>query len=462
MEWLLFFDLSELAYLTPLGQQWWVFMHGGWVIVLLIGLPLWWVERLRRKRISYLAGIKYVLLAIDVPKETEQSPKAVESIFTALAGSFMKPNKYKRYILGEIEKPFSFEIVSLGGYIQFFIRTPEDFRDLVEAAVYAQYPDAEIVESEDYVDRVSSNFDTDEYDLWGTEFILENKDIYPIRTYVDFEHQASEDFKDPMAATLEILSRIKPDEDVWLQLLVTPIDDSWQAMGIAEVKKLTEGQKTKKAGVFQNFGSGLSETLRVMGDSLVSYSKEENEKKQEMVVPTIIRLTPGQRNIVEAIERKISKIGFKTKFRMIYWGRRETFLKGRGVNAVVGAIKQYTALNLNGFKPSSLVTTKADYFLVHQRITKKQKKILRAYKLRSPFRGAGHGRILNTEELATLYHFPVMTVKAPLIKKTDMKKAEPPFALPVFRNGARQPIETGSNKEPIAGQAPPANLPFIE
>ncbi|MFA4937341.1 MAG: hypothetical protein WC575_03580 [Patescibacteria group bacterium] len=461
MEWLLFFDLSELTYLTPLEQQWWMFTHGGWVVVLLIGLPLWWVERLRRKRISYLAGIKYVLLAIDVPKETEQSPKAVESIFTALAGTYVNPNKYYKYIKGEIIEPFSFEIVSLGGYIQFFIRTPEKYRDLVEAAVYAQYPDAEIVESEDYVDRISNNFDTDEYDLWGTELVLENKDVYPIRTYVDFEHQASEDFKDPMASLLEILSRIKPDEDVWLQFLITSINDSWKEDGLAEVKRLTEGQKTKKVGVVQSIASGLSETIRVMGDSLVSYSEAESEKKEEMIVPTVIKLTPGQRDIIEAIERKISKIGFKTKFRMIYWGRRETFLKGRGVNAVFGAIKQYTALNLNGFKPSSLVTTNAYYFLAKQRITRKQKKLLIAYKLRSPFRGAGHGRILNTEELATIYHFPVMTVKAPLIKKTDMKKAEPPFTLPVYKtlrsvSGSEVSLPRAEDK-----QVPP-NLPFVE
>jgi len=39
--------------------------------------------------------------------------------------------------------------------------------------------------------------------------------------------------------------------------------------------------------------------------------------------------------------------------------------------------------------------------------------------------------ILNTEELATLYHFPVNMVKASLIKKTSSKRAEPPLGLPV-------------------------------
>ncbi len=438
-----------------------------------IGLvvPMWFFYRLYNKRRYYITyKTKYVLLAIDVPKDTEQSPKAVESIFTALAGTYNKPNKYQNLWLGQYQEPFSFEIASLGGYIQFFIRTPVQYRDLVEAAVYAQYPDAEIVESEDYVDRISSNFDTEQYDLWGTEFVLENKDIYPIRTYVDFEHQASEDFKDPMAAVLEILSRINQDEDVWLQLLITPINDKWKEQGLAEVKNITEGHKTTKTsawGLFANMGSGLVETVRYMGYSLVPYSppeeKETKKKKDELgMVPTIIKLTPGQRDVVAAIERKISKIGFRTKFRMIYWGRRETFLKGRGVNAVLGTIKQFTALNLNGFKPSKLVTTKADYFLVKQRITKKQKKILIAYKLRSPFHGAGLGRILNTEELATIYHFPVTTVKAPLVRKTELKKAEPPFTLPVFTGQIPRRMVPATQGIPQTKGKVPINLPIVE
>ncbi|MFH1866780.1 MAG: hypothetical protein ABIJ81_01715 [Patescibacteria group bacterium] len=458
-----FFNLSELEGLGPLQQQWWLFLHGGWIVYLLIGLPMWYVERLRRKRVAYVNNAPYVLLAIDVPKETEQSPKAVESIFTAVAGSHSKPNKYQSYWKGEWQLPFSFEIVSLGGYIQFFIRVPEKNRDLIEAAIYAQYPDADIVESEDYIDRISDNFDTEEFDLWGTELILENKEVYPIRTYVDFEHQASEDFKDPMASLLELLSRIHSDEDVWIQLLVTPTDDKWKEGGLQEVKRLVEGKPPKKPGVFSGIGSGLIKTLRIMADSLVTYAEvEEVEKVREMPIPTVIKLTPGQRDIVEGIERKISKLGFYCKYRWLYWGRRQTFVKGRGVEGIMGAIKQYNTLNLNAFKPCKITMTKADYFLTKKRVTWRQRKLLRAYKLRSPFRGWGTGRILNIEELATIYHFPVMTVMAPLVKKTDMKKAEPPFALPVIQGGARRAKGFTASEATTTGAGTPSNLPFVD
>lgn len=451
-------DFSQLQGLSPLAQQWWVFIHGGWIIVLLIGLPLWLVERLRRKRVAHVNNTPYVLLAIDVPKETEQSPKAVESIFTAVAGSHTTHNKYKTYWLGKYQEPFSFELVSLGGYIQFFIRVPKKNRDLIEAAIYAQYPDANIVESEDYVDRIPNNFDTDEYDLWGTELILENKEVYPIRTYVEFEHAASEDFKDPMASMLELLSRIHSDEDVWMQILITPTDDKWKEAGYQEVKRLVEGKPPTKPGLWSGISSGLINTIRLMADSLVTYTEEEQAAAtSEVMVPKVLKLTPGQRDVIEAIERKISKIGFYTKIRWLYWGRRDTFVKGRGVEGFMGTIKQFNTQNLNALKPASKTMTKADYILTKKRITWRQKKILRAYKLRSPFIGWGTGKILNIEELATIYHFPVMTVKAPLVKKTDVKKAEPPFSLPMVKRGDK----TKLTAEPINTNMP-GNLPFVD
>jgi hypothetical protein len=39
--------------------------------------------------------------------------------------------------------------------------------------------------------------------------------------------------------------------------------------------------------------------------------------------------------------------------------------------------------------------------------------------------------ILNTEELATIYHFPTKMVEAPMVHRIEAKKGEPPAGLPV-------------------------------
>jgi hypothetical protein len=39
--------------------------------------------------------------------------------------------------------------------------------------------------------------------------------------------------------------------------------------------------------------------------------------------------------------------------------------------------------------------------------------------------------VLNTEELATIYHFPGMVAAAPTIERIEAKKVEPPPNLPM-------------------------------
>jgi hypothetical protein len=454
----------------PTSAGWYLLTHGGWVVVLIIflqaALDIW----LDNRQELYAASISYILLAIDVPKETEQSPRAVENIFSALAATFSRGNLIDRWWYGKLPPHFSFEIVSLGGYTQFLVYTPEQYRDLIEASIYAQYPDAEVTAVEDYVDRIPLNFDTEAYDLWGTELQLIKSEVYPIRTYTEFEHELSQELKDPMAGFLEVMSRIKPDEDVWYQIIVTPTNENLKTKAQKEIEKIIKQQESPGSlgrwfsylfiqipgkFIYTIAETVLAGVIEPQATSVTSLAPEKS------TVRTIQQLTPGEKDMVTAIERKASKLGFKCKLRIIYWGRRDTFLKGRGVDGVIGAIQQFNTLNLNGFKTSQTLTTKADYFLKQSRINKKQRKILSHYIKRSNSQGHGKGYMLNTEELATLYHFPVMQVKAPLVKKAEAKKAEPPFGLPEYLPGKRVVEEPVVAHRSVKG-SPPVNLPTIE
>lgn len=427
---------------NPLTLFWWFFVHGGFILVFYPFIKETLHYYLHTKQHEYEHHLNYVLLAIDVPKDSEQSPKAVENIFAAVSATYTKLKWHEKWLDGKTQPTFSFEIVSLGGYVQFLIRTETDFRDLVEAAVYAQYPNAEITAVEDYVNRISGDFDTAAYDLWGTELVLAKPYPYPIRTYEHFEHQLSKEFKDPMAALLEILGRINPDEDVWLQVVVIPGDEHWKHESQHLLKELVEGAHNIEGFFDYIVFKFPMQVLDFIGEAIYplwGHVEEEHDKK----APS---LTSGQKKVVEAVEQKMSKIAYHVKFRMIYWGRRETFTKGRGVAAVLGAFQQFNALDLNGFVPAGPVTTKANYFLKESRINHKQRSILRAYKTRSAHAGMGHGIVLNIEELATIYHFPIMTVKAPLVKKTEVKKAEPPFTLPIFGSGYLRSVDQATEE----------------
>lgn len=446
-----FYRLLEMP---PHQAAWFLFVHGGWAIFLIIFLGISWSNYIVGIQEKYRRKLKYTLLSIDVPKENQQGPKAVEHIFANLAAAQSSGNLIDKYIEGYTQPPFSFEIASLGGYIQFLIRMPEKFRDLAEAAVYAQYPDAEISETDDYTREAPSNFPNKEFDLWGTELKLYNKDAYPIRTYPAFEDMTSKDdkFKDPMASLLETLGKVGEEEQVWLQLILTPCKSEWKSKGAVEVKKLI-GQKVEvKKSLSDKIIESPLRLFEKLGDLFfaVPSAKKKEEKKEYNLMSY---LTPGEKEVVTAMQNKLSKIGFQIQFRFIYLAKKEFFNKGKAISGVMGAIQQFNTLNMNGFKPDSETKTGVDYWFVKMRVTARQRSIMAAYKER---KNTGKFFILNTEELATLFHFPVAAVKSPFLKKVEVKKGEAPGILPV----SETPFEEAEEKEK-AGE-PPTNLPIAE
>ncbi len=438
--------------------------HGGWVILVITvinGIWQGWLEYIRN---MYDAKIEYALLAIDVPKNNEQSPKAVEHIFAHLSAVQKKGTLHARYIEGFSQPSFSLEIVSIEGYVQFLIRTPVRFRDLVEAAIYAQYPDSEITEVEDYIDSVPKPLDypkNTEYNLYGTEFKMLRKDIYPIRTYPFFEHPLTQTFLDPMASLLEIMSRFGPGEQLWLQIVITPANAEWRERGLHAIRKLIGKKSEEKKSDWMYFPREITKGLSESFTAGILASPEAEKKTKDREWPSLMQhLSPDERSVVESVGLKISKIAFTSKIRMIYTAKKEVYNSPKGVDAVAGAIMQFNTLDLNGFKIDKRVRTKVHYINVRRRLLWRKRRILWGYRYRSLKRGRNR-YVLNTEELASLFHFPVLTVKAPQIQKAETKKGEPPSKLPTetLYPSVKHPKDREVPPEKRGG--PPANLPVV-
>lgn len=440
---------------NPFEVMWWGFVHGGFVVVIIAILwGIWWVY-LDYIQTRFVMNTKYTLLAIDVPKLNEQTPKAVEHIFSHFHGIYKNPSWIEKYIDGYVQPTVTVEIISIGGYIQFLVRAPEVQRDLVEAAIYAQYPNAEISEVEDYVDQYAAKFPNDEYNMWGCEMALTNDQVYPIRTYPQWEHSLTQTFLDPLASLLEMMGRMQNGEQMWFQLVLRPNgDNKWREKGLAMINKIIglKSAKKKSGGVLTmlseapgQLATGTWDTLtRTLfePDGSTSRSKDDNAPPSMMM-----HLPSNVKAVVEAIGMKISKLGFDTKFRTLYFGRHDLFSKSR-VAAITGAVKQFNTLDLNGFKPDKKMKTSRDFFFVKRRVDHLRKQLLWGYKYRSIWRGR-RVYVLNIEELASLWHFPVVTVKAPQVKKTEAKRGEPPVALPVGEE-----IEYVPKTKPAAPSAP--------
>ncbi|MDO8644802.1 MAG: hypothetical protein Q7S00_07565, partial [bacterium] len=182
----------------------------------------------------------------------------MESVFWGFAGVMKTLTVEEMYIKGEVPVSFSLEIVGTEGKVQFCVRTQEAFKNLVESHFYAQYPDMEIMEIEDYAKNVPATIPNNEWDLWGCDFKFVRDDLYPIKTYKYFEESVTGKMIDPLAGMVETMAKLGPGEHIWYQLIITPHVESWsEEKGRATIKEfLHQVEKVRRgvvAGAFLGF-----------------------------------------------------------------------------------------------------------------------------------------------------------------------------------------------------------------
>lgn len=396
--------------------QWW------WLVAPLVLFFIFWEFWLYYIKTIYLSKMSWTLLEISVPKEVFQTPKAIENIFSSLHSISSPPEFWEKYWKGVVQGYLCLEIVGQAGKSHFYIRTPSSLKNYVSSQIYAHYPKAEIKEVPDYVDDAPKDAPNADYDLWGTEMTLTKEDGYPIRTYVQFEEVVEEKRIDPISSIMESFAQLGNDEQIWIQILIRPAH-GWEKEGQKLIDKLI-GKKTPHK---ENWADMILNYIIMPIEVLIGGHTEPPEKKDS--APSQIQyLSPGQKEVVEAIEKNISKIGFNTIIRTVYVGKRSVFNRAN-VAAIVGFFKQFNTLNLNGFKPNMKTFTKAKYpILKKQREYLKKRNVYMNYRMRLP---GNKNFTFNTEELATIFHFPATVVEAPTTPRIEAKKAEPPANLPI-------------------------------
>src|SRR3990167_3734639 len=398
-----------------LAGYWWIFLP----VLLFFGLMTAFETYTKMK---YIKSIKWTLVNLKIPQDPGKSPKATEQIFAALHGTLPPPIIWRnKFFKGTMVNWISLEIVGIGGETHFYVRMPEQFKKLVQSQIYAHYPDAEISEvADDYVNLLPASLPNDAYDLFGSEIILSKEDFYPIRTYPEFEEKSSgPDYVkriDPLASLAEVLSSLEAGEFLGVQLIIRPTGDGWVKKGQSEMDKL-QGKKSKA-------GESMLSNLVFEIDKIIPghVEVEKSEKKPEQT-----QLTSGKQEAIKAAERKMSKLGYECGIRFMYSGPKENFHRAH-ISGVVGVFKQYALQTINSFKLNGPTITAGKWPFKKQKEYNKKIFLLDKYKNRSL---PAKAFILNTEELATIYHLPDIGVKSPLLPRVEAKKGEPPVGLPI-------------------------------
>ena len=419
-------------------------------------LYLWWI----RWEVFYKKQFKWILVEIKPPREILKPFSAMENVFSMLWGIIDTPNWRERWCGGELPLGgggwYSCEIASFGGEIHFYMRIPAFFRNALETAIYSQYPEAEITQVEDYTKNVPRNIPNEKWDLYSEDYSLLKEDYYPIKTYSMFFEREAEERRlmeekriDPINSLLEALSKLQPGEQIWFQIVCNPIVESifpWISKGRAAADRIAKRISSEKPkSILQSFQEALE--LLIKGQPA---EKKPAEKPLELVAPEL-RLTPGEREILHAIENKIKKYGYQCWIRQIYLCKKdEPHSYGNYKLIREYLMSQFMAQHLNSFMYYGPTRTRIHYLFKDRRLYLRKRQQLRRYIERMPSLwprtmtgeplfpfGHAQGRkpgiratiVLNIEELATIYHFPAKIV-TPALAPIESKKAGPPPGLP--------------------------------
>jgi hypothetical protein len=146
-----------------------------------------------------------------------------------------------------------------------------------------------------------------------------------------------------------------------------------------------------------------------------------------------MELTPGEKEVLKAVEEKISKPFFRVTLRTLYIAKKDLFFPRGQIRIPFSFLSQFNTANLNAFKPLGKTITKIVYFLVKRRTYLRKRAMFRKYVGRANpfFPYPGGTIILNTEEIASLYHFPPKAVApGPYVPRVEAKKREMPPEVP--------------------------------
>jgi len=421
---------------NPFSAVWFIFGHGGALIFIPIMIQmaikgwLFWVQE------KFKHHTPHTLFKIEVPQNNEQSMRAVEQIFVALYGIYNEPDYIEKWWLGFVQEEYSFEVVSDGGYINYYFRTPTYYKDLAQAAFYAHYPDAILMEVDDYCKDITVDMINEEkVAVWGSEMKLEGDDVMPIKTYPMFEHQLTGKAVDPFANILEMMSRMEPGEKLWYQIMAQPTSLAHlKHRAETAIMAVVEPGKAHGHGgpdIVDHVHKFVLKVLDIIHTSLFGGELNAGEEHAEGLEERQ-RLTTPEHEFVEEVDKKASRWPFHTKVRFMYFSKPKQFNPKKARRGMLAALRQYRFIN--AFSEGVLTRTDQGclpfrYIRPRQRLLARARHMYWAYKSRDMERGEHEGFVLSTEELASLFHFPQIEVRAPFIGKSQSRGVEPPTLL---------------------------------
>jgi len=331
------------------------------------------------------------LFSITLPRENpptgtqQKSDKELISVMEQLLSSFtsLHSKGWNKFLYGEPYIALEIAVHHIGEEINFYMAVPKTYEEIFEKQVHGVFPTAEIEKTKDYNIFTSGGASLAAY------YKLSEHPILPIRTYQKME-------ADPLGSIVTAMSKIeKEGAGAALQILIRPSHlKATAALAQKVAKEMQSGYK---------FSQALSRAKNPP-------KKPADPNKQEP--PRAV--TPFEEEIIKCIQNKAVKSLFDVNLRVAVSAENE-FRAEQLLNDINSAFVQFGASEMNSLKQ-----------------TKAKGSALKNLLFKFSFRlfENTQAMLMSSEEITSLYHFPLSTTLAPKIKYLKSKPAEPPATLP--------------------------------
>jgi len=398
-----------------------------------------------REQKNYERGLKVVPMLIHLPPPsddidvggrdtrdvTDETISKATTIYNIIAGTIKKDFKSKFYG----QRHFAFEIVGLQGRVYFYAAIPVSLVEVVKQAVNSAYPAAQLEEVTEHnvfspVGRISGTL--------GGELTLKEPYAYPIATYQDIK-------RDSMASLLNAMGSLGKEDGAGIQFLIRPANPSWR-------KNASDLASRKRKGTDKGLGfSSLAKDVAFALAKPPSSGGEGGDSKK----PELSNL---EQSTLDAIDEKTRHPGFEVLIRVVV----SSNVSQRALailNNIVASFSLYDAPGKNGFTYS---------------MAKDIEGLVTSYIMRF-FPQEHNKNILNSVELATLFHFPDdSNIPTSQLSRQASKQVDGPRDMPeeglllgfnLFR-GAKKPIRLALTDRQrhmyVVGQTGTGKSTFLE
>jgi len=361
------------------------------IVLLMLSVVALIVLNSVRTKGAVTRSLDLTLMSFTLPRfvaQGQQDDKKLIGVMEQLYSSVatLSTKGWNKFLYGDPYIALEMAVHHREEQIHFYAAVPSKFADNFEKQVHGVFPSARVERSGDY-----SIFNPAGVAVGGY-LSLKDESILPYQTYTDLP-------ADPLGAIAGALARLQFEgEGAAIQVIVRPSSNGGlRKLAMDTARYMQSGVDFRKA-------------LKMAKHP----PKQEKKEEPDTLVKPPIVATEFENKLIKALQNKASRPLFDCNVRILTSAPDAVRAK-QMLDDIVGAFAQFTAPDMNAFK-----------------MVEARGRALEKLTFNFAFRVFDNQQSipLSSEELTSIWHFPVSSATLPRVRFTNFKTAEPPANMP--------------------------------